>query len=83
MKQLYDDLWQSERYSSGVLNTHAYFLQREQGNVLFYNTGATNDLDPIDELGGISYQLLTHRDEAGASLAGIKKGSMRSLVSEN
>ncbi|QMU62202.1 MAG: MBL fold metallo-hydrolase [Gammaproteobacteria bacterium] len=73
MKQLYDDLWQSERYSSGILNTHAYFLQREQGNVLFYNTGAAKDLAQMDELGDISYQLLTHRDEVGASLAEIKK----------
>ena len=73
MKQLYDDLWQSERYSSGILNTHAYFLQRKKGNILFYNTGASSDLDQIDELGGLSHQLLTHRDEVGASLARIKE----------
>jgi hydroxyacylglutathione hydrolase len=73
MKQLYDNLWQSERYSSGILNTHAYFLQRKQGNILFYSTGAAKDIDQMDELGGISHQLLTHRDEVGESLAEIKK----------
>lgn len=72
MKQIYDNLWQSERYSSGILNTHAYFLLHEQGNILFYNTGSTTDLDQMDGLGGINYQFLTHRDEVGASLATIK-----------
>lgn len=73
MRQFFDNLWQGERYSSGVLNTHAYFLQRKEGNILFYNTGASADLDQIEVLGGIDYQLLTHRDEVGGSLARIKE----------
>lgn len=72
MKQLTDDLWQSSRYSSGMLNSHAYFLQHPAGNVLFYNTADPNDLDHIEQLGGIRYQLLSHRDEAGASQARIR-----------
>lgn len=72
MKWLYEDVWQSECYSSGVLNTHAYVLTRPQGNVLFYNTGAARDLDHVEKLGGIRYQLLTHRDEVGGSLARIR-----------
>ena len=73
MKQLYEDVWQSERYSSDILNTHAYLLTRSDGNVLFYNTGLARDLDKITELGGIQYQLLTHRDEVGGSLKRIKE----------
>ena len=72
MKQLHEDLWQSAKYSSGILNTHAYFLRRPEGNVLFYNTGFDDDLQTIAELGGIEFQLLTHRDESGPSLQVIK-----------
>lgn len=72
MKQLQEDLWQSTIYSSGILNTHAYFLQRSEGNVLFYNTGDDGDLQKIAELGGMQYQVLTHRDESGSSLNRIK-----------
>jgi len=72
MKQLQEDLWQSTLHRSGILNTHAYFLQRPMGNVLFYNTNNKSDLARIAELGGIQYQLLTHRDESGPSLNHIK-----------
>ena len=56
----------------GTLNTHAYFLLRPEGNVLFYNTGNDDDLEEITELGGIQFQLLSHRDESGPSLNRIK-----------
>ena len=56
----------------GPLNTHAYFLRRPEGNVLFYNTGNEGDLDQMAELGGIRFQLLSHRDESGPSLNRIK-----------
>ena len=72
MKQLQEDLWQSTIHSMGTLNTHAYFLQRLEGNVLFYNTGNEGDLKKIAELGGIQAQLLSHRDESGPSLNRIK-----------
>ena len=73
MKQLYPDLWQSNKYSSGSLSSHAYLLTHPDGNILFYNTNDAGDLDRIEQLGGIRYQLLTHRDEAGASLARIRE----------
>ena len=73
MKQLYEDVWQSARYNTGILNTHAYLLIRPSGNVLFYNTGFASDLEKISALGGIAYQLLTHRDEVGESLKRIKQ----------
>ena len=56
----------------GTLNTHAYFLWQPAGNVLFYNTGNDGDLEEIAELGGIQFQLLSHRDESGPSLNRIK-----------
>ena len=56
----------------GTLNTHAYFLRRPEGNVLFYNTGHDGDLEKIAALGGIRFQLLSHRDESGPSLNRIK-----------
>lgn len=72
MKQLQPDLWQSTIHRSGILNTHAYFLERPSGNILFYNTGNEDDLRAMSELGGVAYQLLTHRDEAGPSQARIR-----------
>ena len=73
MKQLQEDLWQSTIHSMGSLNTHAYFLRRPEGNALFYNTGDEGDLEKIAGLGGIQFQLLSHRDEAGPSLNRIKE----------
>ena len=72
MRQLQEDLWQSTIHSMGTLNTHAYFLLRPEGNVLFYNTGNDDDLEKMAELGGIRFQLLSHRDESGPSLNRIK-----------
>lgn len=67
MKQLQPDLWQSRIHRVGILSTHAYFLECRAGNILFYNTGNEDDLREMEELGGVAYQLLTHRDEAGPS----------------
>jgi len=72
MKQIAPDLWQSTLYQTAVLNTHAYFLVRPSGNVLFYNPGDDGDLRHIAEHGGVAYQLLTHRNEAGAAQARIR-----------
>src|SRR5690625_1660889 len=72
MKQLQPDLWQTEveRPFPG-LTTHAYLLARNEGNVLFYNTSHPHEFERIAELGGISHQLLSHRDEVGESLNAI------------
>ena len=72
MKQLQPDLWQSTIHRAGILNTHAYFLARPAGNILFYNTGNEADLQEMAERGGVAYQLLTHRDEAGPSQARVR-----------
>lgn len=73
MKKIYIDLWQTslENPFAG-LNTHAYFLQRNEGNALFYNTSNLDDIEEISNLGGISFQYLSHRHESGKSLSIIK-----------
>jgi glyoxylase-like metal-dependent hydrolase (beta-lactamase superfamily II) len=74
MKQLYDDLWQTDvSHPFPGLNTHAYFLRCDKGNVLFYNTGHEAEIRHIADLGGIKYQYLSHRDEIGGSLKIIKQ----------
>lgn len=74
MKQLYDDLWQTKvEMPFGRVHTHAYFLQCVKGNVLIYNTSNADDIQQMVELGGIKYQYLSHRDEAGKSLKKIKQ----------
>jgi hydroxyacylglutathione hydrolase len=74
MKQLYDDLWQTQVGNPFAgLNTHAYFLKGKEGNVIFCNTSHEDDIQEIAEPGGIKYQYLSHLDETGASLQSIKK----------
>lgn len=74
MKQLYDDLWQTDvSHPFPGLSTHAYFLRCDEGNVLFYNTAHDGEIQHISDLGGIKYQYLSHRDEVGSSLRIIKE----------
>lgn len=73
MKQIFDDLLQTKlEIPFGNLHAHAYVLQCENGNILIYNTGHPDELDRIAEIGGLQYQILSHRDETGASLKRIK-----------
>ena len=73
MKQIYPDLWQTkaEHPFSGV-TSHAYLLVRDTGNILFYSSGLHEEHQHIQTLGGITYQYLSHSDEAGPALAEIK-----------
>ena len=74
MKQLFADLWETEAESPFPgLTTHAYLLTRETGNVLFYNSSQPGDLDKVAELGGIDWQLLSHRDELSESVLQIRE----------
>lgn len=69
MKQIQPDLWETDAESPFPgLTTHAYLLVRDDGNVLFYNTGHMHELDHMANLGGVAYQFLSHRDELGDSL---------------
>lgn len=79
MKQIYPDLWQSAPEqpfpdSFPEVTTRAYLLRLTSGeNVLFYSTGLDGELAPMEALGGITRQYLSHRDEAGPALAQIRE----------
>jgi len=74
MKQIYPDLWQTRaEHPFQGLTTHAYLLVRDAGNILFYSSGQPEEHEHIQELGGITHQYLSHRDEAGPALADIKR----------
>jgi hydroxyacylglutathione hydrolase len=74
MKQIYPDLWQTTpEHPFAGLTTHAYLLLRAEGNVLFYGSGRPDDHQRIRELGGITRQYLSHRDEAGPPLVRIRQ----------
>jgi len=74
MKRIQDDVWETtvEKPFPG-LTTHAYLLIRDGGNVLFYNTSHRDDIDIFAALGGVAFQLLSHRDELGDSIAVIRQ----------
>jgi glyoxylase-like metal-dependent hydrolase (beta-lactamase superfamily II) len=74
VKQIYPDLWQTgAEHPFPGLTTHAYLLVRGAGNVLFYSSGRKEEYQHIQELGGITHQYLSHRDEAGPALSDIKR----------
>lgn len=69
MKQLFDDIWQTDTETPAPgLTTHAYLMKSAHGNVLFYNTGLTHEIEQMASLGGVDYQYLSHEDELGESL---------------
>lgn len=73
MKQIYPDLWQTvAEHPFPTLTTHAYLLVREEGNVLFYSTGHAHEHRHIADLGGLTRQYLSHKDEVGPALGSIK-----------
>lgn len=74
MKQIQPDLWETEAENPAPgLTTHAYLLVRDDGNVLFYNTGLRHEIDRIAELGGVARQYLSHRDELGDTIRLIRE----------
>lgn len=73
MRQIYPDLWQTEAEHPFLgVTSHAYLLIQDAGNILFYSSGKSGDYARIEALGGISFQYLSHRDEAGPALSTIK-----------
>ncbi|MFN3986807.1 MAG: MBL fold metallo-hydrolase [Rhodocyclaceae bacterium] len=73
MQPIRSDLWETAvEHPAPGLTTHAYLLVREGGNVLFYSTGLESEYDALERLGGVAWQLLSHRDEAGPALARIR-----------
>jgi hydroxyacylglutathione hydrolase len=70
MQQVLSDLWQTRTDSPFPgLTTHAFLWTGR--NALFYSTATDADFAGLEELGGISHQYLSHRDEAGPMLAKI------------
>jgi len=69
MKQIQPDLFETEVESpfSG-LYTHAYLLLHDDGNVLFYNTSRIEEIEHMEQLGGVARQYLSHCDELSESL---------------
>ena len=75
MEQLEPDLWQtSPRAVGDGVSTRAYLLTKASGNLLIYNLGEDQeeDLDAIEKLGGVSVQVLSHRDEASPALGKVR-----------
>jgi len=74
MKEIYPNLWQTKlEIPFGSVNAHAYFLRLPEGNLMIYSTGHAEEIAHIAKMGGIKYQYLSHRHEAGASLETIKR----------
>lgn len=84
MRQIYPDLWQSNTENpipgAPQVNTHAYLLTRSDGNILFYATSQRQEHDGIAELGGITRQYLSHKDEIGPHLEVIRSRFGSKLV---
>lgn len=72
MKEILPGLLETEveRPAPG-LTTHAYLLERPDGNILFYNTGLEREIAAMAEHGGVALHLLSHQDEVGHSLLQI------------
>ena len=67
MKRITQQLYQSriDHPFGDQVQTVAYLLVREEGNLLFYSSRfMEEEFDFIEGLGGISHQILNHRDEA-------------------
>jgi glyoxylase-like metal-dependent hydrolase (beta-lactamase superfamily II) len=75
MKQIYPNLWQTHReHQFPGVTSHAYLLVQDTGNILFYSSNLQKEeYVQIEELGGIAFQYISHRDEVGPALAEIKK----------
>ena len=69
MRQIQADLWETKMENPAKgLYTHAYLQIRDDGNVLFYNTGNRQQVEEMADLGGVSRQYLSHEDELGDTL---------------
>jgi len=70
MDEVVDDLYRtrSERPFGNVVQTVAWLLLRDEGNLLFYSSGFIEEyLGFIEARGGVAWQLVNHRDEATSS----------------
>lgn len=63
MKQIYEDLWQSEKGSHFGMSMKTYLLQTTVGNVLIYYSDAPDEIAQLKEIGNIQYQYISHNHE--------------------
>ena len=77
MQQILPDLWQTraEHPIPGApdVATHAYVLTQAERNVLIYSTGHADEHEAMETMGGITHQILSHRDETGPGLVLIRE----------
>lgn len=73
MDQIREDLWQTYLDVTGGVNHCGFLLLRPEGNVLFYKAPNEADFARIAELGGVEYQVLSHRHETDPSPDLVKK----------
>ena len=69
MKSVLPNLYQSrlDRPFANVVQSAAYFLKRNNGNLLFYSScHISNAVSFIKKQGGLDWQLVNHRDEASS-----------------
>ena len=82
MDQIREDLWQTSLGRSGGVNHCGFLLLRPDGNVLFYKAPNEDDFERITGLGGIEYQILSHRHESDPSPDLVKKAFGARLCSD-
>ena len=73
MKKIREDLWQTTFRTSEGINNAGYLLLRTDGNVLFYQAPERDSFDQIEALGGIKYQILSHRHDIDPYSAGVRR----------
>jgi hydroxyacylglutathione hydrolase len=77
MRRIFPDLLQTRAEhpieQAPQVATHAYVLEMQERSVLIYSTGHADEHAAIEAHGGISHQLLSHRDEVGPALILIRE----------
>ena len=62
MKQLFQDLWQSEKGSHFGMSMKTYLLKTAKGNALIYYSDALDEISHIKKI-GVDYQFISHHHE--------------------
>ena len=63
MKQLYPDLWQSEKGSHFGMSMKTYLLNTSEANIVVYYSDDRDEVAQIKQLGAIDYQFISHHHE--------------------
>ncbi|KAB1154203.1 MBL fold metallo-hydrolase [Tenacibaculum aiptasiae] len=63
MKQLYKDLWQTEKGSHFGMSMKTYVLKTPEANIVIYYSDNENEVSQIKKLGEMDYQFISHHHE--------------------